>query len=123
MKKIEIFDPAMCCPTGVCGPSVDPELTRVANTVFLLEKKGINIQRYNLANDTQAFVSNTVIQELLDEKGSDALPATVVDGEIVKEGVYPTNEEFVEWTNVDKKELTVKPSTSKTLDIGLNSLN
>ena len=30
MSKLEIFDPAMCCSTGVCGPSVDPELLRVS---------------------------------------------------------------------------------------------
>ena len=28
MKKMVIYDPAMCCSTGVCGPSVDKnELT------------------------------------------------------------------------------------------------
>lgn len=39
MKKIEIFDPAMCCSTGVCGPSVNPELIRVAAVVENLKKK------------------------------------------------------------------------------------
>ena len=29
MKKIEIFDPAMCCPTGLCGPNIDPEIKRI----------------------------------------------------------------------------------------------
>lgn len=24
MVKLQVFDPAMCCSTGVCGPSVDP---------------------------------------------------------------------------------------------------
>ena len=47
MNKVEIFDPAMCCSTGVCGPSVDPELTRVASAIYSLEKKGFNIKRYN----------------------------------------------------------------------------
>lgn len=28
MKKIEIFDPAMCCPTGLCGTNINPELMR-----------------------------------------------------------------------------------------------
>jgi len=26
MKRIEIFDPAMCCPTGLCGPNINPDL-------------------------------------------------------------------------------------------------
>ncbi len=122
MKRIEIFDPAMCCATGVCGPSVDPELTRVANTVFLLEKKGIDIHRYNLSNDTEAFISNAMIQKLLDKKGSDALPATIVDGELVKEGTYPTNEEFAQWSDVNKKDLIVETPSSKPTGIDLNSL-
>ena len=27
---IRVFDPAMCCSTGVCGPSVEPDLARFA---------------------------------------------------------------------------------------------
>ncbi|MDH3390414.1 MAG: arsenic metallochaperone ArsD family protein, partial [Desulfobulbaceae bacterium] len=30
MSGIEIYDPPMCCPTGVCGPNVDPELVQFA---------------------------------------------------------------------------------------------
>ncbi len=30
MTTIEVFDPAMCCSTGVCGPQVDPDLARFA---------------------------------------------------------------------------------------------
>ena len=47
MKKVEIFDPAMCCSTGVCGPGVDPELTRVASAVYSLRtKRNFDIKRY-----------------------------------------------------------------------------
>lgn len=37
--KIEIFDPALCCSTGVCGPSVDPALIQVANAIEQLKNK------------------------------------------------------------------------------------
>lgn len=120
LKKIEIFDPVMCCSTGVCGPSVDPELVRVANAIFLLEKKDVDIQRYNLANEPNAFVSNSVIQKLLDEKGTEALPATLIDGELMREGSYPTTEELAEWGGVKKEELTVGASTSKTIDFQIS---
>lgn len=33
MKKMIIFEPAMCCSTGVCGPGVDPELLRVSTVI------------------------------------------------------------------------------------------
>jgi len=115
MKKIEIFDPAMCCPTGVCGPSIDPELARVASVIFLLEKKGINIHRYNLGNEPDVFVNNELINKLLNDKGMDALPATVVDGQLMKEGVYPTTAELATWTGIDEKDLTVRKPSAKTL--------
>ena len=30
MSKLEVFDPAMCCSTGVCGVDVDPVLVQFA---------------------------------------------------------------------------------------------
>lgn len=26
MSKVSLYEPAMCCDTGVCGPGVDTEL-------------------------------------------------------------------------------------------------
>lgn len=115
MKKIEIFDPAMCCPTGVCGPSVDPELARIASVVFLLEKKGVDIRRYNLGNEPDAFVTHQLVNKILQDKGMDALPATVVDGQLMKEGIYPTTAELATWTGIDEKELMVEKPSTKTL--------
>ncbi|MFZ3590245.1 arsenite efflux transporter metallochaperone ArsD [Bacillus sp. DJP31] len=113
MTKLEIFDPAMCCPTGVCGPSVDPELTRVSSTLFILEKKGLDIARYNLASDPAKFVENTVINALLHEKGPDSLPAVVLNGEIVKIGIYPTNQELADWFELDIAQLSQKESKTR----------
>ncbi|MCF8890630.1 arsenite efflux transporter metallochaperone ArsD [Priestia megaterium] len=105
MKKVEIFDPAMCCSTGVCGPSVDPELTRVASAVFALEKKGFDITRYNLTSQPDKFVDQVEVNKILMDKGPDALPVVLVDGEVEKIGIYPTNEEFAEWFGINSKEL------------------
>ena len=107
--KVEIFDPAMCCSTGVCGPSVDPDLTRVASAVYSLEKKGVDITRYNLANDPSAFSDNEMVNKVLHEKGVDALPLTLLDNEVVRVGTYPTNEDFAEWFETKTDELTQKP--------------
>jgi len=97
MKKIEIFDPAMCCSTGVCGPSIDPELMRMATTINALKEKGIIIQRYGLSTDTQHFISNKVISDILQKEGAGVLPVTLVDGKMAKTKTYPTNEELSEW--------------------------
>ena len=120
MSKVEIFDPALCCPTGVCGPSVDPELTRVATAIFLLEKKGFDIKRYNLGTEPAIFVENKEVNKVLHEKGPDSLPVALVESKIVKIGSYPTNEELAEWFGVNAEELTVKPKSG--LKIDLNSL-
>ncbi len=100
MKKLEIYDPAMCCSTGVCGPSVDSELLRVAATVNALRENGIEIRRHSLSNEPEAFVSNKVINDLLQKDGAGILPVTLVDGEVVKTEEYPTNEEFSQWLGI-----------------------
>lgn len=105
MTKVTIYDPAMCCDTGVCGPVVDPKLTAVAAAVFSLEKKGFGIKRFNLGTDPAAFVENKTVNALLFDKGVESLPVILVDGEIAKTGDYPTVEEFAEWFKVEKTDL------------------
>lgn len=94
MKRMVIFDPAMCCSTGVCGPSVNKELLRVASVLNNLKEKGVLVERYNLANNPQIFVDNKEINSLLNRDGVDVLPVTMVDGAVVKTKDYPTDEEF-----------------------------
>ncbi|MDP4086193.1 MAG: arsenite efflux transporter metallochaperone ArsD [Bacillota bacterium] len=113
--KLEVFDPAMCCPTGVCGPNVDSELVRVASALFLLEGKGYFITRFNLGSEPHAFISNQKVNQLLNEKGPEVLPIIVLDGRVVKEGSYPTNEELSNWFQIDKTELEPKKSKNQLL--------
>jgi hypothetical protein len=107
MKKIEIFDPAMCCSTGVCGPSVDKDLLRMATLIDTLKNMGIEVKRHNLSSEPQAFIQNTVIKELLQTKGTDILPATLVDGQIAVTGKYPSTVQMSEWTG---KDLNIVPT-------------
>lgn len=110
MSKIEIFDPAMCCPTGICGPAIDPELLRVATTINTLAKKGIDIVRYGLTSEPQAFIDNKKVNEYLIKEDVEALPITIVDGEVVKTRTYPTAAEFAQWTGVSIEEITTVPA-------------
>ena len=103
MKKIEIFDPAMCCSTGVCGPSIDPELMRMATVVNALKKKGIIIKRHGLSAEPQDFISNKVISDILQKEGADILPVTLVDGKVAKAKKYPTNEDLSDWLGIKIK--------------------
>lgn len=101
MKKIEIFDPAMCCPTGLCGPDINPDLMRVATVVETLKRKGINITRHNLRDEPQIYVTNTIVNKFLQENGAEGLPVTLVDNEIIVSKGYPTNKQLGEWTGVN----------------------
>ena len=94
MKTMEFYEPAMCCPTGLCGVNVDPELLRVSVALEHLKKHGIIVERYNLSSAPQAFIMNKVVAAQLQAGGMESLPLVVVDGEIVIKKRYPTNEEF-----------------------------
>ena len=100
MKTIEIFDPAMCCITGVCGPSIDSELMRVATVINAYKAKGIVIKRYGLSSEPQNFVANQTISELLKKEGPEVLPVVLVDGKVEKLRTYPSNAEFEQWIGV-----------------------
>lgn len=106
MSKIEIFDPAMCCSTGLCGVSVDQELLRVATTINALTKKGVSIIRYGLSSEPQTFVDNKKVNEFLMKEEVEVLPITIVDGEVVKTKAYPTDDEFAKWTGLSKEDFT-----------------
>lgn len=101
MPKLQVFDPAMCCSTGVCGPSVDPALPRFAADLEWLKSKGLHVERYNLAQQISAFTSNPVVKQTLNAKGSTCLPLLLLDGVIVAEGTYPTREQLSSLTHVE----------------------
>ena len=112
MKRMFIYEPALCCETGVCGVSIDPELLRISTVANNLKKNGVTLQRYNLNNFPQEFVNNAEINKLINGEGVDALPATVVDGKIVKTKEYPTNGEIVMWLNIPADYLVEKTGNS-----------
>ena len=97
MKTMKIFEPAMCCPTGLCGVSVDPELLRVSTVLNTLKENGVEVQRYNLTSAPMEFVNHTAVAEFLKKFGPEKLPAIMVDDFIVISGRYPSNEEFTSW--------------------------
>ena len=89
MKTIQIYDRPMCCSTGICGPSVDPVLPRFAADLDKMKTAGHAIERYNLAQQPQAFIQNAAIHALISAKGPDVLLVVIVDGRIVSRGIYP----------------------------------
>ncbi len=118
MIKMEIFEPAMCCSTGVCGPSVNPQLLRITTVVNNLKKKGIIIQRYNLNNNPKEFVANKEINELIKSNGIEILPITVLEGEIVQTKNYPTNEEIAKYLDIKIEDVLNNNETKKKFSLG-----
>lgn len=100
MKKMQIFEPAMCCSTGLCGVSVDPELLRISTVLDTLKKNGVAVDRFNLNSAPTEFVNNKTVNDFLNEKGPDGLPLILLEGEIMLTGRYPANEEFTQWLDL-----------------------
>lgn len=100
MPKLEVYDPAMCCASGLCGPSVDPVLSRFAADLEWLKTQRVVVQRFNLARDVAAFTTNPTAKATLNSKGPNCLPLVLVDGKKASEGVYPDREELARFTGV-----------------------
>jgi len=96
-RRIDIFDPSMCCSSGLCGPAADPVLLRVNEAVSRLEKEyaDLTISRHMFGRAVKAFTETPVVMDLIQEQGLTALPITVLNGrEVVAAGRYPTYDEL-----------------------------
>lgn len=91
MPTIRIFDPSMCCSSGACGPSPDPELARFAADVAWLQSHGVKVERFSLSSHPSAFAQTPVVKDAL-SRGTDVLPLVLVDDRIAVEGAYPSRE-------------------------------
>ena len=87
---VELFDPPMCCPTGLCGPTLDQTLLDVNEMILALQAEGLTVARYQMAGQPHAFLSNPEVMRLVREMQMAALPIIVVRGQVVKVGAYPT---------------------------------
>ena len=109
MAKLEVFDPPMCCSTGVCGPSVNPALPRLAADLQWLRSLGVQVERFGLAQQPAAFRDNAAVRETLTQEGVACLPLFRVDDVTVSKGVYPTRMQLAEWVG-----LTAPPAAQTT---------
>lgn len=108
MSHLDVFDPPMCCSSGVCGPSVDPLLAAFAADVDWLLSHGVTVTRFNLAQDPQAFVAHPLVNQMLQREGDACLPLLIMNGEIVASGAYPRRDTLAQLAG-----LTVSASRTK----------
>ncbi|MDP1647831.1 MAG: arsenite efflux transporter metallochaperone ArsD [Rubrivivax sp.] len=97
MTTIQVFDPALCCSTGVCGVEVDQALVSFSADVDWAQSRGAKIERFNLAQQPMVFAESAVVKGALERSGETALPLIVRDGQIVLSGRYPTRDELAHW--------------------------
>ncbi|MCC6524724.1 MAG: arsenite efflux transporter metallochaperone ArsD [Polyangiaceae bacterium] len=100
MTAVRVFDPAMCCPTGICGPSIDPALLQFAADLDWLAAEGVSVERFNLAQQPGAFAEDAAVKAALETRGEASLPLVKVNGEVKSSGVYPTRAELAAWAGV-----------------------
>ena len=101
MKTIHVYDPPMCCSTGVCGPEVDPILAAFAGFLQQAKELGWSVERYNLTQQPIAFVENDIVKGALEKEGAEVLPLIFLDGDLVLKGSYPNEDQRSAWLKDD----------------------
>lgn len=107
MTTIRVYEPALCCNTGVCGPDVDEALVTFTADLHHLRERGVDIERHNLANDPTAFAASDTVRSFLQVAGSEGLPLTLVDGATVQTGRYPTRAQLLRYAGLTSPESAV----------------
>ncbi|MFC6964667.1 arsenite efflux transporter metallochaperone ArsD [Halocatena marina] len=95
MTELTLYEEAMCCSTGVCGPDPDAELVEVSAALDLLEDDyDVDVSRANMQHNIDQFLETQEIADLLEAHGPSILPITVVDNEIVAKETYLSYDEL-----------------------------
>jgi hypothetical protein len=92
--KFIIYESAMCCSSGVCGPSPDKSLIELQDALDKLKDMGAVVERYSITGNPKKFRENPDIIKIMQQHQIKALPITTCDGKVVKMGSYPSMNEF-----------------------------
>ena len=89
-NNLIIYEGAMCCSTGVCGPEPDKELIEFNDTLKKLQKefKELNVMRASMSFNINMFLENKEIFQLVKENGPNILPITMINGKIIAKQRY-----------------------------------
>lgn len=96
MVSLKIYDPAMCCSSGVCGPNVNDKLVQLAAFLKGLNEEEYAVERYNLSQQPEAYVESQAVADNLKDKGTEVLPLIFVDDELMWSGDYPPVKELAD---------------------------
>ncbi len=100
MKTLTIFDPAMCCSTGICGAEIDQKLVDFAADLDWLKSEGIEVKRINLSQEPTLFAENEQVKFILQNSGVEGLPVILADDEVQLSGQYPDRVKLAQMVGV-----------------------
>lgn len=107
-NNLIIYEGAMCCSTGVCGPEPDKELIEFNETLKKINEEfsDLKIIRASLSFDVKMFLENKEIFQLVKVNGQEILPITTVNGKIIAKKKYlkfnELKEELVKYIIIKK---------------------
>lgn len=118
MTTLTVYDPAMCCSTGICGTDVDQRLVDLAADLDWLKAQGLTVQRFGLSREPAEFAANDTIRQIMQDSEGDDLPAFVVDGVLKAKARYPSRAELAEWTGITAPRLKITEQVRELIALG-----
>ncbi len=100
MTKVTVYDPAMCCSTGICGAEVDQNLVNMAADLDWLKSNGVEVTRINLSQEPTKFAENEIVKAVLEKSGVEGLPVIIINDNMHSSGRYPARAELAEMADV-----------------------
>ena len=96
-NELVIYEGAMCCATGVCGPEPDRELIAFNETLKRLASEyngNLKIMRASLVFNSLLFFANAEIARMIKENGPGILPITTINGTMISKQKYLSYDEL-----------------------------
>jgi len=120
-SKLQVYDPPMCCSSGVCGPNVNPELVRFSSDLDWLRRRGVKVERYNLSSHPAAFAEQEAVREALKNEGNDCLPLIVVNDRIVSNRIYPTRSDLMKLSGIESEKVRMEATQATASSVELEN--
>jgi arsenite methyltransferase len=92
IATVKVFDPPMCCSSGVCDAEPDVALAQFAADLQWLRGQGVVVERFTLSQQPDKFVTQPAVLAAVSAGGTNALPIVMVDDQIVMQRQYPSRE-------------------------------
>ena len=110
MTSLTIYDPAMCCSTGICGAEIDQRLVDFAADLDWLKSQGVEVKRINLSQEPGLFAENEIVKSVLEKSGVEGLPVIIAGDAMKSTGLYPNRNELVQMANFTPDQITAAAS-------------